>query len=155
MHAGRTHSLPDAGLSASYKPVLYNQPGDPSRANPGAPIPWIHNEELLLLRAEVRWHTGDRAGAIEDIDRIRVHAGGLEPSTLTAASTDDAFIDELLYNRLYSLLWSQGTRWIDARRYNRLDTLPIDRANDVVFPNMLVPAPECSARGLPAPCEPL
>ena len=61
---------------------------------------------------------------------------------------------ELLYNRLYSLLWQQGTRWIDARRYGRTGSLPIDRAGDVVHPNMLVPASECDARGLSVPCTP-
>ena len=40
-----------------------------------------------------------------------------------AAAGVSAFVDELLYNRLYSLMWEQGTRWNDARRYNRLATL--------------------------------
>jgi hypothetical protein len=82
-----------------------------------------------------------------------VNAGGLAPTTLTAASPDSAFITELLYNRLYSLMWTQGTRWIDARRYNRLNTLPIDRPGDVIHPNMLIPASECDARGLTDPCS--
>lgn len=156
MDAGRTYEYND--LIATHKPVMYNNPANPAEPNPAAWIPWITNEELLLLRAEVRWHTGDKAGAIADIDLIRQHAGGLEPTTLTAASPDDAFIDELLYNRLYSLMWSQGTRWIDARRYNRLDQLPIDRPGDTVFTNMLIPADECSARGYGVdeiPCSPL
>jgi hypothetical protein len=69
---------------------------------------------------------------------------------LTAASPDDAFITELLYNRLYSLMWTQGTRWVDARRYDRTGSLPIDRPGDVVHPNMLIPSAECDARGLSA-----
>ena len=153
MDVGRTRDLND--LSSSYKPILYNSKSDPTQADLGAPIPWINNEELLLLRAEIRWHTGDKSGAIQDIDRIRVNSGGLEPTTLTAASSDDDFITELLYNRLYSLLWSQGTRWIDARRYNRLDRLPVDRPGDSVFDDMIVPANECAARRLVAPCTPL
>jgi len=114
----------------------------------------IINEELLLLRAEIRWNTGNRQGAIDDINLVRQHAGGLPPALLTAASTDDAFITELLYNRLYSLMWTQGTRWIDARRYNRTAALPRDRAGDVVHPYMLVPVGECDARGLQPPCTP-
>jgi starch-binding outer membrane protein, SusD/RagB family len=152
MEADEPKTLND--LTGTHKPVMYNNPANRAEPNPGADIPWIINEELLLLRAEVRWHTGDRAGAIDDINLIRQHAGGLEPTTLTAGSSDDEFIDELLYNRLYSLMWSQGTRWIDARRYNRLDRLPIDRPDDSVFPNMLVPANECVARGLGVPCTP-
>jgi hypothetical protein len=141
------------GLTGTYKPVMYNSPSDPSVPDLGADIPWITNEELLLLRAEIRWNTNEKAGAIDDINLVRQHAGGLEPTTLTAGSSDDAFITELLYNRLYSLMFTQGTRWVDARRYDRLATLPIDRAGDVVHPNMLIPASECDARGVEPPCD--
>jgi hypothetical protein len=140
-------------VTATHKPVLYNNPANPAQSNTGADIPWITNEELLLLRAEIRWNTGDKAGAISDINLIRQHAGGLAPSTLTIASPDADFITELLYNRLYSLMWSQGVRWVDARRYNRINTLPLDRAGDVVHPHMLIPAAECDARGLEPPCS--
>ncbi len=153
MDVGRTREL--NGLSSSYKPILYNNASDPTQPDLGAPIPWITNEELLLLRAEVRWNTGDKAGAIDDINLIRVNSGGLEPTTLTAASSDTDFVTELLYNRLYSLMWTQGTRWIDARRYGRLDQLPIDRSGDSVFQNMIIPANECAARSMVAPCTPL
>lgn len=139
-------------LTGTYKPVMYN---DPATLAPdlGADIPWITNEELLLLRAEIRWNTNDKAGALSDIDLVRVNAGGLAPTTLTVASPDSAFVTELLYNRLYSLMWTQGTRWIDARRYGRTGSLPIDRPGDVIHPNMLIPAAECDARGLQDPCS--
>ncbi len=153
LDVGHTRELND--LSSSYKPVMFNDPSDPTQPDLGAPIPWIDNEELLLLRAEVRWNNGDKAGAISDINLIRENSGGLPPTTLTASSADADFITELLYNRLYSLLWAQGTRWIDARRYGRLDQLPIDRAGDNVFENMIVPADECAARDMAAPCTPL
>jgi hypothetical protein len=139
-------------LTGTYKPVMYNDPVTKG-ANLDADIPWLTNEELILLRAEIRWHNNNRAGAIDDINLIRVNSGGLPPTTLTAASSDDAFTTELLYNRLYSLMWTQGTRWIDARRYNRIATLPIDRAGDVVHPNMLIPSAECDARRLTVPCS--
>lgn len=139
-------------LTGTYKPVMYNDPATLA-PDPGADIPWITNEELLLLRAEIRWNTSDKAGAINDLDLVRVNAGGLAPTTLTAASSDSAFVDELLYNRLYSLMWTQGTRWIDARRYGRTGSLPLDRPGDVVHPNMLIPSAECDARRLPVPCS--
>jgi hypothetical protein len=139
-------------LTGQYKPVMYNDPVTLA-PDPGADIPWITNVELLLLRAEIRWNTNDKAGAISDINLVRVNAGGLAPTSLTAASPDAAFVTELLYNRLYSLMWTQGTRWIDARRYNRTNTLPIDRPGDVIHPNMLIPAAECDARGLQDPCS--
>jgi hypothetical protein len=151
--AGRTRNLND--LVGTHKPTLFNNAANPAVANLGAPIPFITNEELLLLRAEVRWNTGNRAGAVDDINRVRQHAGGLGPAAITAASTTDAFVTELLYNRLYSLMWTQGTRWIDARRYGRLNTLPVDRPGDSRFENMIVPAGECDARGLASPCNPL
>lgn len=152
MAAGRSITL--NSLTATHKPVMYNLPSNRALANTDADVPWLTNEELLLLRAEIRWNTANKLGAIDDINLVRQHAGGLPPSTLTIASTDAAFVTELLYNRLYSLLWQQGTRWIDARRYGRTGTLPIDRAGDVVHPQMLVPASECDARGLSVPCTP-
>ncbi len=141
------------GLTGEYKPTMFNDPTDPSVPDLGADIPWMIDEELILLRAEIRWNTGNKAGAIADLNLVRENAGGLAPTTLTPASSNDAFVTELLYNRLYSLMWTQGTRWIDARRYNRVNMLPIDRAGDVVHPHMLIPAAECDARGLKPPCS--
>jgi hypothetical protein len=138
-------------LTGTYKPVMYNDP-ETLAADLGADIPWITNEELLLLRAEIRWNTGNKAGAISDLDLVRVNAGGLAPTTLTASSPDAAFVDELLYNREYSLMWTQGVRWIDARRYGRTAQLPLDRAGDMVHMNMLIPSAECDARRLTVPC---
>lgn len=88
-------------------------------------IPIIRNEELLLLRAEALIGTGDKAGAIAIINQIRVNSGGLAASTLTPASPDATIITELLLQKRYSLML-EGHRWIDMRRYNRLDQLPID-----------------------------
>jgi hypothetical protein len=140
-------------LTVTHKPILYNNPSNPALANTGADIPWINNEELLLLRAEIRWNTNDKAGAVSDLNLIRQHAGGLGPTTVTPVSPDADFVTELLYNRLYSLMFTQGVRWVDARRYNRTNTLPLDRDDDVVHPNMLIPAAECDARGLQPPCS--
>jgi hypothetical protein len=138
-------------LTGTHKPVMYNTAALASDL--GADIPWITNEELLLLRAEIRWNTGNKLGAIADLNVVRQQAGGLAPTLLTIVSPDAAFVTELLYNRLYSLMWTQGTRWIDARRYDRLATLPLDRGGDVVHPYMLIPSAECDARGLTVPCS--
>jgi len=88
-------------------------------------VPIIRNEELILLRAEARLGTGDKAGAIADINQVRVNSGGLPPSTLTAASPDADIVTGILYEKRYSLLM-EGDRWIDMRRYNRLNQIPLD-----------------------------
>jgi hypothetical protein len=90
-----------------------------------SPIPIIRNEELILLRAEALVGTGAKAEALTLINGIRQNSGGLAPSALTAASSDDAFITEILLQKRMSLLL-EGHRWIDMRRYGRLDQLPRD-----------------------------
>jgi starch-binding outer membrane protein, SusD/RagB family len=142
------------GLSSTLKPIMYNIPTSmaPDR---DADIPLIKNEELILLRAEANLGLGNIQLALDDINLIRINSGGLAASTLTAASPVSDIVTELLYNRLMSLLWEQGTRWVDARKYGRLSQLPIDRPGDVVHPYMLVPAGECDARNLTVPCSPL
>jgi hypothetical protein len=89
------------------------------------PLPIIRNEELILLRAEILLATGDKAGAIAMINSIRVNSGGLAPTTLTAASPDADIVTEILVQKRYSLLL-EGHRWIDMRRYGRLNQLPRD-----------------------------
>ena len=88
-------------------------------------LPIIRNEELMLLRAEALLATGDLAGAIGIIDQVRVNSGGLAASGLTPASGAPAVLTELLLQKRYSLLL-EGHRWIDMRRYGRLDQLPRD-----------------------------
>jgi len=125
-------------------------------ADPARPIPVIRDEELVLLRAEAEWFTGAKAPALTDINLVRQNAGGLAPTTLIIASPDSDFVKELLYNRRYSLLWEQGTRWIDARRFHRLGDIPKQPpVGGNVAPVMPIPDPECNARGLPNSCTPL
>lgn len=112
-------------------------------------IPVIRNEELILIRAEARLATGDKAGAIADINQVRVNSGGLPASTLTAASSDDAILMGILYEKRYSLMM-EGVRWIDMRRYKKLNLLPIDvpsgpNKNFVAIINP-IPQAECISR---------
>jgi starch-binding outer membrane protein, SusD/RagB family len=117
-----------------------------------APVPIIRNEELILLRAEARWLGGtDKAGALADLDYIRVNSGGLAAiatTGLTTGSTDTAFLDELLYNRRYSLLWEGGHRWVDMRRHGRLAQLPKLLPNHKVYVHFQLPATECTPRSV-------
>lgn len=116
----------------------------------GSPIPIVRNEELILLRAEARWFTGDRAGALEDLNTVRTRSGGLAPLALPAS--DSQFVDALLYERRYSLLFEGGHRWIDARRFDRLDRLPLSRPSDLVPAAFPIPRDECIARGVQGVC---
>jgi hypothetical protein len=111
-----------------------------------SPVPILKNEELILLRAEARYQSGDVAGALADINFIRVNSGGLAP--LAGFADANAFIDELLYNRTYSLLFEDGHRWVDYRRYGRLAQLPkINTAiNEKTFPYVMFPQDECNQR---------
>lgn len=119
----------------------------------GSPVPIITNEELLLLRAEARWFTGNRAGAISDLNHVRRTAGGLPAYGLfNQPITDAEFIDALMYERLMSLLFEQAVRFIDARRFDRIDELPLDRPSDVIPVSFPIPRAECLARELPVPC---
>jgi starch-binding outer membrane protein, SusD/RagB family len=112
-----------------------------------SPVPIIKNEELILLRAEARYNSGDSPGALADINFIRVNSGGLAP--LAGFADANAFVDELLYNRTYSLLFEGGHRWVDYRRYNRLAQLPKinTQLNERTFPYVMLPADECTQRG--------
>jgi hypothetical protein len=124
--------------------------------DPNHGIPIIRDEELVLLHAEANWFGGSKLQALADIDSVRIGAGKLAPTTLTIASPDSAFVKELLYNRRYSLMWEQGTRWIDARRYNRMGDIPATPpTGGHVAKVMPVPDAECAARGLPVNCTPL
>jgi hypothetical protein len=109
-------------------------------------VPILKNEELILLRAEARYQTNDVAGALADINFVRVNSGGLAP--LAGFADLNAFVDELLYNRTYSLLFEDGHRWVDYRRYGRLAQLPkINTAiNEKTFAYVMFPQDECNQR---------
>ncbi len=106
-------------------------------------IPIIDNEELILLRAEARYFTGDADGALADINAIRTVSGNL--ASRGAFTSADDFVTELLTQRRLSLLL-QGHRWVDIRRFGRLTTLPLSGVNFALTNNQVVPQAECLAR---------
>lgn len=123
------------GLTGTTVFTMYEKPDDW--------VPIIRNEELLLLRAEANIGLGNIGPAAEDINEIRRRSGGLEGRTdLTA----DNILDELLKQRRYSLLMEGGHRWIDMRRYGKLDQLPKDLEGHRVHSAFPIPTTETDAR---------
>jgi hypothetical protein len=93
------------------------------------PIPIVRNEELILIYAEANIQQSSFPNAVNAFNVIRA-AHNLAP--YGGATTQAALLSELLYERRYSL-YCEGHRWIDLRRYNLLNTLPIDRPGDEVW----------------------
>jgi len=141
------------GVSATYRPCVY-----PTNVTS---VPIIRNEELVLLRAEARWFTGDPAGAITDLAAVRANSGASNGGTsvvaFAAPAADAEFVSEALLQRTLSLFF-EGHRFPDYRRFNRLaqlGTLPQDvTAGFTVAAASVLPSQECDARaraGAPAP----
>lgn len=113
--APRTTPLaPRQGFSSSDDVVLY--------ANNTAPIPIIKKEELVLLSAEAHLKLGDKATAVTEVNTVATAYNAVRPIPLTAASSDADILDEILYQKRYSLFF-EGQRWVDLRRLNMLDRL--------------------------------
>lgn len=119
--AKRQNAATQSDLTGEYDVTVYRSNTDP--------IPLIRNEELILIYAEANIQTGNLTEAIKALNIIR-QGHGLTP--YIGAITRDALITEMLRQRRYSLYF-EGHRWVDLRRYDRLDELPTDRAGDDVW----------------------
>lgn len=108
------------GLAGSVQTFLYKTNVDP--------VALIRNEELILLMAEANIPSNP-AAAINALNVVR-QAAGL--SDYSGGQSEAELVNELLRQRRYSL-FGEGHRWIDMRRYDRLDQLPLDRPGDEVF----------------------
>jgi hypothetical protein len=103
-----------------------------------APIPVIRNEELILIYAEANIQLNNLNEGVKAINVIR-NGHGL--ADYSGAVTQPALITEMLKQRRYSLFF-EGHRWIDLRRYNLLNTLPLDRPGDDVWTEFPLPVTE-------------
>lgn len=126
----RDEPLTQSGLSGIYNVFVYD--------NITANVDIIRNEELILLYAEAI-HLSDPAGAVSAINVIRNAA---DIGDYTGGITPGELVDEILFQKRYSLFAEGGHRWIDMRRFNRLDELPNDRPEDSVFQQFPTPAAE-------------
>jgi hypothetical protein len=144
------------GLASDLRFTLYT--------SPDSSVPIIRNEELILLRAEANWGLGNFEEAIEDLNIVRVGAGGLEP--LPTDLGEDEIEEEILYNRRYSLMFEGGHRWIDLKRFGRTEPcgaapdttgttncMPLDQASNVINLRYPIPTAECDGRPGEASCN--
>jgi len=122
------------GLTSKYMFRMYE--------SNSAPVPIIRNEDLLLLRAEANIQLGNFTPAEEDINFVRQSSGGLPPVTLVGENA----VDILLNERRYSLLFEGGHRWIDMRRYGKLQSLPKDKPEHFIHERFPIPVAETDAR---------
>jgi starch-binding outer membrane protein, SusD/RagB family len=121
------------GLTSDYDFFVYKTAVDP--------IAIIRNEELLLIYAEAKAQLGGAANLDDAVTAINNVRNAANLPNYSGALTQSAIIDEMLNQKRYSL-FGEGHRWIDMRRYNRLNTLPIDRPGDDVWQEFPRPATE-------------
>ena len=137
------------GFAVAWTFQRYNSPSDP--------VPIIRNEELILLRAEANIGLGNNSAAIADINVVRTKAGLLPPIAdpyVPVGNQPPTLLDELLYEKRYSLVWENGDRWVDLRHYGKLASLPKDRPGDLIFPRLQIPLNECVPRApQPSGCQ--
>jgi starch-binding outer membrane protein, SusD/RagB family len=118
-----------------------------------SPLPVIRNEELILLHAEANLGLGQLSSVVTDLNFIRQQSGGLAPLSAAAASSPDSLLEDLLYEKRYSLLWEGGHNWLDMRHYGKLAEIPKDLASSHIFTVVPFPIEECQARSpKPAGC---
>ncbi len=86
-------------------------------------FPFFRNEELILIYAEAQARVNNVAESTRAINVVR-NTWGLP--NYAGATTTDALIDEILFQRRYSLWAEGGHRWIDLRRTNRLNATYVD-----------------------------
>ena len=103
-----------------------------------APIYIIRNEELVLIYAEAKINLNQIPDGIVALNRIRT---GHNLPPYAGSVTQAALITEMLNQRRFSL-FAEGHRWIDMRRYNRLNELPNTRPGYKVWDKFPVPLPE-------------
>lgn len=125
----RTAPLTLDGLTGTHDVVVFN--------SLSAPNHFIRNEELILLFAEGQIGS-DNNLAVGAIDVVRKGHG---LGGYAGGTSDAELLDEVLAQRRLSL-FAEGHRWIDMRRFGRLASLPIDRADDNVWEQMPRPDTE-------------
>jgi len=126
----RTAVAASSGLSSNRDVWVYT--------SSTAPVAIVRNEELILIYAEANIQLNNLPVAVTAINKIRTSHN---LAAYSGPVSQAALIDEMLQQRRYSLFF-EGHRWLDVRRYNRLNTLPIDRTGDDVWTEFPLPNTE-------------
>ncbi len=113
----RNDTLTLQGLGSPYQDNRFSGTGDS--------FPFFRNEELILIYAEALAQRNQGTDLVDAVDAINVVRNTWGLGDFVSASQSD-IIDQILFERRYSLWFEGGHRWIDARRYDRLDDLPLD-----------------------------
>ena len=83
------------------------------------PIPFIRNEELILIKAEAAAFKA-APDLVESENLLNVVRNMWGVGNYGGASTANDLLDDILFQRRYSLWAEGGHRWIDLRRLGRL-----------------------------------
>jgi len=103
-------------------------------------VPFIRNEELVLIYAEASAQLGHFDDAVTAINRIRTAAN---LTVYTGEKNLNALITEILFQRRYSLWFEPaGHRWFDLRRYDRLSEIDVTLDAGAVFTQLERPSSE-------------
>jgi hypothetical protein len=160
---GATDSVSRYGFNVRYAFSIY-----PTNTTPAVVM---KNEQLLLMRAEANIGLGNNSAAIADINLVRAASGGLPPisdpyvpnvalkqpgvcgtaACAAAAIPSTALLEELLYEKRFSLMYENADRWVDARKYGRIQDLERDREGDIAWQYLMLPVDECILRGSAQP----
>jgi starch-binding outer membrane protein, SusD/RagB family len=118
-----------------------------SSANQSAPLGILRDEELVLLRAQAYIELGQFANAIADINDVRTHYG---LAALPTPPDKQTAINEVLYEKRYSLLFEGPQRLDDLREYGRLSPTYLRKETSTDPYNAALPLPraELNIRGL-------
>ncbi len=109
----------------------------------GSPITMIRNEELILIYAEAQANLGGATAYSNAIDAINHVRNTWNLPDYGGAQDEESLIDEILFQRRYSLWAEFGHRWIDMRRYDRLDEIDQnDKLTGTIFQQMATPQSE-------------
>lgn len=119
-------------LSADYQ--------DNRWTNNTSPVPFIRNEELVLIYAEANVQLNNFPEALKGINSVRKGAG---LGDYVGELSNGGLITEILFQRRYSLWYEPGFhRWVDLRRYNRLNEIPVDPDKGAAFKQLETPLNE-------------